>query len=294
MRIGRPGRVGALATVLVVAAGCAQPTAGAPVPDQKAADAITVEAGIKAFQDHFADLGDEHARVFNYLNYGGTRITTEHESHKFGDPPVTVLERRQDEDADSSAILHPPNDPLDYVRLDERHSHLAPTPWVSVPTLYAGGFETCFLLTAWLACHLDSALTQTGLDAKDRQPAQVRETEDGTEVTTGALLGLMLEEGFITVPEEERDQITERMRDEMVPVTIRLDTDLKFTGFEIRGKITDGDATPLELQIGYEVLGESDENDFPDMPPAAEITNIPDPVAADAFWQEFNARKPAG
>ncbi|MPZ86075.1 MAG: hypothetical protein GEV28_39180 [Actinophytocola sp.] len=294
MAIGGPGRVGALAAVaLLILSGCARPTTGTPAPDRAAADSITVEAGIKAFQDHFANLGDEHAKVFNFLNYGDTKYTTEHESYKLGDPPMTVLMRRRDEDADSSAILHPPDDPMDYVRLDSKHAHLAPTPWVAVPTLYEGGFQTCFLLTAWLACHLDNAITQTTLDAPDRQPARAQRTDDGVEVTTGALLGLMIDEGFITIPEDQRSGVTASMRDEVVPVVIRLTPDLEFTGFEIRGKVTDGDAEPLELQVGYEVVGGSSEGDFPAKPDAGELTTITDETAADKFWTNFNTRDPA-
>lgn len=294
MAIGGPVRVGALVTVvLLVLPGCARPTAGTPAPDRATADSITVEAAMTAFQDHFADLGDEHAKVFNFLNYGDVKYTTEHESHKLGDPPMTVLTRRQDEDADSSAILHPPDDPMDYVRLDARHAQLAPTPWVAVPTLYQDGFQTCFLLTAWLACHLDNAIAQTRLDAPDRQPARAQRTEDGVEVTTGALLGVMIDEGIITVPRDRRVGITAAMRDEVVPVAIRLTSDLEFTGFEIRGKVTDGDAEPLELQVGYEVLGESSERDFPAKPAAGELTTITDEAAVDEFWTEFNSRDPA-
>lgn len=270
-------------------AGCAQPTAGSAVPDQAAANRITVDTALKAFQEHFRGLGDEHARVYNYLNHGDTKITTEHESYKFGEPPITLLLRSYADGEEPSAILHPPDAPLDYVRLDERHANLAKTPWVSVPTLFQGGFQTCFLLTAWVACHLDNALAQTKLEAPERLPREVVRTEDGVEVTTGALLGLMLDEGFITVPEEQRDEITEPMRDAMVPVTIQLNENMRFTGFEIRGKVSDGDATPLELQIGYEVLGEALEEDFPEVPPANEVTAITDKAAAERFWSEFNS-----
>jgi hypothetical protein len=282
------------AVVLLAATGCAQSAAGTPVPNDKAADAVTVKDGIKAFQDHFEDLGDEHAKVYNFLNYDDIELNTEHESHKYGNPPITVLERHRLDSDDTSAILHPADDPLDYVRLDKAHSHLAPTPWVSVPTLYQSGFETCFLLTAWLACHLDNAISKTRLEAADRQPAQARETDDGIEVTTGALLGLMIDEGFIGIPEEQRGEITTQMRDEVVPVTIKFDHDMKFRSFEIRGKVDDGKAKPLELQIGYEVLGESTENDFPDRPVPGETTEITDQAKADKFWEDFNARVPEG
>ena len=140
-----------------------------------------------------------------------------------------MLERHGVDGSDTAVILHPPDDPVDYVRLDERHANLAPTPWVSTPTLYQNGFETCFLLTAWLACHLDNAIAQTKLEAPDRQPEESRETEDGVEVTTGALLGLMIDEGFIGIPDERRDEVDPQMRDEVVPVVIRFDGDMKLT-----------------------------------------------------------------
>ncbi|MGH3879162.1 MAG: hypothetical protein ACRDSK_19205 [Actinophytocola sp.] len=295
MTTGRPGRVVVLGAVVVLAAtGCAQATAGSARPNEEAADAITVEAGITAFQEHFEKLGDEHAKVYNFLNYGDIQLTTEHESRKYGDPPITVLERRRADESDTSVVLHPPDDPVDYVRLDERHAHLAPTPWVSTPTIYSNGFETCFLLTAWLACHLDNAIAQTKLEAPDRQPEQSRKTEDGVEVTTGALLGLMIDEGFIGIPPERQDEVTAQMRDEVVPVVIRLDEEMRFTGFEIRGKVDDGKTQPLELQIGYEVLGKAKADDFPEKPAASELTAITDKAAADKFWEDFNSREPAG
>jgi hypothetical protein len=294
MAFGRPVRA-TLATVVLLAAAtaCAKSTAGTPTADEGASDAILAKAGLEAFRDHFENLGDEHAKVYNFLNYDDIQLTTEHESYKYGDPPITVLERRRDDDADSSAILHPPDDPQDYVRLDERHASLAPTPWVAVPTLYTNGFETCFLLTAWLACHLDHAISQTKLDAPGKQPARARRTADGVEVTTGALLGQMLEEGFIGIPTERQGEISKQMRDQVVPVTIKLDRNMKFTGFDIRGKVDDGKSKPLELQIGYEVLGEAKPDDFPDTPSASETTTIKDKDAADKFWDDFNARTPA-
>jgi hypothetical protein len=294
MAVRRPGRVAALAAaVLIAASACAKATAGQAAPDQEAADAILVKDGIKAFQDHFANLGDEHAKVYNFLNYDDIQLTTEHESYKLGDPPITVLERRRDKESDASAILHRPDDTVDYVRLDERHAYLAPTPWVSVPTLYQGGFETCYLLTAWLACHLDNAIAQTKVEARDRQPATAQRTGDGVEVTTGALLGLMLDEGFIGIPQERQAEISAQMRDQIVPVTIKLDNRMKFTGFEIRGKVDDGKAKPLELQIGYETLGKPTPEDFPDTPAPSELTTITDEAKADKFWEGFNSRTPA-
>jgi hypothetical protein len=296
MRVTRVGRRLAGAVVCVaVAAGCAQPTTGRPVADRAAAEQATadaVKAGIDAFQDHFADFGDEHARVYNYLNYGDTKITTEHESYKVGDPPAILLRRRFSSDGDWSQRLTPPRSKVDYIELDADHESLAPTPWVSVPSLYADGFDTCFLLTAWAACNVDASIGQTALEAPDELPSEARATEDGFEVTTGALLGVMLEEGIVSVPEDQRDGLTERMLKTVVPVTIRLDRSMEFTGFVVRGTVTDGDATKLEIQLEYEVLGEAKASDIPDAPAATEVTAITDKAAVEEFMTKFNDRTP--
>lgn len=296
MRVTRVTRLLAGAVLCVaVTAGCAQPVTGRPVADRATAEQATtaaVQRGIDAFQEHFTNFGDEHARVYNYLNHGDTKITTEHESFKVGDPPAILSKRRFASDGDWSETFTPPESPVDYIKLDKDHQFLAPTPYVSVPSLYASGFNTCGLLTAWAACNVDTSIGQTKLDAPDEQPSEARATEDGFEVTTGALLGVMLDEGIVSVPEEKREELTERMRKTVVPVTIRLDHSMKFTGFVVRGTVSDGDATKLEIQLEYEVLGTATESDLPEAPAAKDVTAITDKAALDAFWEKFNDRTP--
>jgi hypothetical protein len=292
-RVTRPIAGALLCAVL--AAGCAQPSPGRPVADRASAEQATadaVERGIDAFQEHFTAFGDEHARVYNYLNYGDTRITTEHESFKVGAPPAILSKRRFAADGDWAETLTPAGSKLDYIKLDSAHQFLAPTPWVSVPSLYADGFNTCSLLTAWAACNVDTSIGQTKLDAPDEQPHEARATEDGFEVTTGALLGVMLDEGIVSVPEDKRGDLTDRMLKTVVPVTIRLDHAMEFTGLVVRGTVADGDATKLEIQLEYEVLGEAEESDLPEQPAAKDVTAITDKAALDQFWEKLNDRTP--
>jgi hypothetical protein len=102
----------------------------------------------------------------------------------------------------------------------------------------------------------------------------------------------MLDEGIVSIPEDKREELTERMLETVVPVTIRLDGAMEFTGFEVRGTVADGAATKLEIQLEYEVLGVAAESDLPDVPPAAEVTAITGKPALDAFWEKFNDRTP--
>ncbi len=122
------------------AAGCAQPTTGTPRADRRRGReghrGRGRHAGSTRSRTTSRTLGDEHAAVYNYLNYGDLKITTEHESFKVGDPPVDrCTKRRYAEDGDWSETLTPPESKVDYVKLDEDHAFLAPTPWVSVPSL---------------------------------------------------------------------------------------------------------------------------------------------------------------
>jgi hypothetical protein len=278
-----------------MAAGCAQPTAGQAVADRAAAEQATADAvkrGLDAFQSHFVNLGNEHARVYNYLNYGDLKITTEHESYKVDSPPAILYKRRYKEDGEWSETLTPPRSPVDYIKLDPDHAFMAPTPWVSVPSLYKDGFENCFLLTAWVACHLDKAIGQTKLDAPDEQPSEARATENGFEVTTGAQLKTMMDENIISLPEDKRGGLTDRQLRTVLPVVLKFDRDMDFTGFEIRDSVTDGDATPLELQLEYEVVGKATKDDIPAVPAADKITAITDQAAVDAFFEKFNDRTP--
>jgi hypothetical protein len=281
----------------VAVASCAKPTAGQPVADRAAAEQATVDAvkrGMDAFQSHFVNLGNEHARVYNYLNYGDLKITTEHETYKVGDPPAVLYKRRYSEDGDWSETVSPPRSPVDYIKLDSDHAFLAPTPWVTTPSLYAEDFQNCWLLTAWVACHLETAIGQTKLDAPEDQPSEARATENGFEVTTGAQLKIMMDEFIISIPEEKRDGLTERQLQTVLPVVLKFDEDMNFTGFSIRDSVPDGDATPLELQLEYEVIGKATKTDIPDAPDAAQVTAITDKAAVDAFFEKFNDRNAEG
>lgn len=295
MSVTRAARLAGAALCLVLAAGCAQPTAGRPTADRAAAEQATadmVKRALDAFETYFNDLGDDHARVYNYLNYGDLKITTEHETWKVGDPPDVLFKRRFAEDGGWSETIYQAKSDVDYIKLDPDHAFMAPTPWVSVPALYKDGFENCYLLTAWVACHLDKAIGETKLNAPDQQPREARATEDGFEITTGATLKSMLDEGFISIPDDKRDGLTDRQLEKVVPVVLRFDKRLTLTSFEIRDTIADGDATPLELQLEYEALGKATEDDIPKQPDAAQVTPITDEAAVEAFFTKFNDRTP--
>lgn len=281
-----------IALAVTLLSGCARAVPGEARANQQAADAAMAaayERGIAAFQAHFRRLGDETAAVYNYLVYGDTKRTNEFESAKLGDPPATLLTKRRDESDDPITWLHPAGAEVDYVRLDRGHAHLAPTPWVSLPTIYPKErrFDPHLLLTSWVAVKLDNAISETKLSVPDRQPHTVRPKPDGGfELHTGATLEAMIEEGIASVPDELKSKVTPEMKATVLPVRMDFGPDWEFRAFEVRATVP-GDPQ-LQIQIGYEVTGTASKDDFPAAPQPAEVTPITDKAAVQTFQDELS------
>lgn len=285
-------RVSVIIAGVLLVAGCARAVSGSPVADQKAADqakAAAYEQGIKAFQSHFAKLGDEKAKVYNYVTFGDQRRTNEFESAKVGNPPATVLSKRRDSSEEAVLIVHPAGAPIDYVKLDRRHANLAPTPWVSTPADIQPGdpFRPQLLLTSWFAAQLDSAIAQTKLNVPDQQPrTAVPKPGGGYELDTGATLGTMMDKGIATVAEELKSKVTPEMKATVLPVRMEFDADWNFTKLEVRASVP-SDSGALELQVGYEVAGQASKSDIPASPLPTQVTAITDPAALSTFWKDL-------
>jgi len=269
---------------------------GTPAADQQAADKVKAadyERGLKSFREHFAKLGDEKAKVYNYADQ---KRTNEFESAKLGDPPATVLTKRRDKAEEPVLIVHEAGDAIDYVQLDRSHSNLAPTRWVSTPADIPKGasWRPEYLLTSWFAAKLAEAVAQTKLDVPDQQQrvAQPR-PGGGYELLTGATLGTMMDEGIATVPEEVKGKVTAEMKATVLPVRMEFDADWTFTKLEVRATVP-GEPTQLELQVGYEVAGRPSKADIPAAPPAGQVTAITDQAALAKFWKDLGGPGTAG
>jgi hypothetical protein len=288
----------ALAAVLL--AGCGRSVAGSAQPNRAESDRATAAAyakGIEAFQAHFRRLGDEKAKVYNYFIFGDTRRTNEFESAKLGDPPATTWVKTREKsgganDGDPVTFLHPADAEVDYLKLDRRHARLAPTPWVSVPTTSPKGvpFDPISLVTSWVAVKLDAALSQTKLDAPDRQERTVRSTRDGYELHSGITLKSAIDGNLASVPDELKGKVPTDMTSAVIPVRIDFGPNWEFRKFEVVGTVP-GDPE-LRIQVGYEVAGEASRNQFPPTPQPAEVTAITDSAAVDKFYDDLSKNEP--
>ncbi|HEU5472149.1 MAG TPA: hypothetical protein VFV67_15965 [Actinophytocola sp.] len=287
----RPMLPVAAAALTITLAGCAQAVPGTAQPDQVAAAKAMESAytkGISEFQTHFGRLGDERAKVYNYLYLGDSKHINEFESAKFGNPPMTVVVKHPGaDDKDVQIFLHTPNSDVDLVKLDSRHAALAPTPWVSTPTFQLkDGFDPYLMLTSWVAVKLDGAITQTKLDAPDQQRRSVTPKQGGGyELRTGVTLESMIDGGIASVPVALRDKVTAEMKATVLPVRMDFEPDWRFRGFEVLGTVP-GDPQ-LRIQLGYEVTGRASREDFPQPPAPQEITAITDKDAVAKFYDDL-------
>lgn len=277
----------------VLLSGCAQAVSGSPQPDKAKADeamAALYESSIKAFRDHFENLGDEKGKVFNYLRFGSKNRNREFDVVKRGSrTPALLVKQRDGDPGDEYDEFHPSGADVDYVKLGDKHAHLAPTRWVSVPTIYpkSSAVKSCSTLHAFVGCRMDKALAQTKLDAPDRQQKQAAETSDGgTEISTGITLGNAIKEGLVVPPKELANKVTPEMKDAILGVRIEFGSDGKFRKFELRSTVS-GETT-LEVQLGYEVTGKSNDDDFPKVPKPNEVTVLSDKAAVDKFWDDIS------
>jgi hypothetical protein len=280
--------IGSLALVTVLLGGCGKAVTGTARPNQAEADKISAaryEDGIKAFRGYFDRVRDGNGKLYNYLRFGGKKRDREFDATILGNPPAILIKQHDGEPGYEYDQFHPAGSDLDYVRLGDKHAHLAPTRWVSFPTAYPKGtpVSACLTLVGFAGCHLKNAIAQTKLDAPDRQPRTARATGDGVEIDSGITLNTAMAENLIVPPEDIANQIGKDMKDTVLPVRIELGPDNEFRGFEIRATVSGGSLT-LEVQLGYEVTGKAEKSDFPDIPPANEITALTDKAAIDKLW----------
>lgn len=293
MAIRRPVSAGVAAVTVALLAGCAQGVAGSARPNDAEAQkarAAAYDAGIKAFEEHFNNVKDEKSRAYFYVRYDEKSLDREVDAFFLGDPPAILSKISGKQEGDEFDKFHPAGADVDYARLGPKLAHLAPTPWVSEATVYPKDirFSPCVLDGISSACGLSKAIAQTKLESPDGLVKEARRNADGTsEVLTGVTLDTFLEFKVMIFSDELKKKFTPEMLKEVLPVRISFDADGHFSTFELRATVP-GEPTQLQLQLGYEVKGTTEESDFPEPPKPDEVTAL-DKSASDKFWDEVFA-----
>jgi hypothetical protein len=293
MAIRRPFSAAVAAVTAVLLAGCAQGVAGTARPNEAEAQKARTagyDAGITAFEEHFNNVSDEKSRAYYYVRYDDKSLDREVDAFFLGDPPAILSRISGKEDGDEFDKFHPAGADVDYARLGPKLAHLAPTPWVSEPTIYHKDLAVhpCMLDGISSACGLSKAIAQTKLESPDGLVKEARRNADGSsEVLTGITLETFLEFKVMIFSDELKKKFTPEMLNSVLPVRINFDADGRFSKFELRATVP-GEPTQLQLQLGYEVKGTTEESDFPEPPKPDEVTAL-DKAASDKFWDDVFA-----
>lgn len=291
MATGRNGPLTAIAAIALAIGtlgGCAQAVSGTAQPNKAESDkamAAAHDRGIKAFRGHFDSIKDEKGKLYNYLRFGSKSRDREFETAIQGNPPSLLFKQHDSDPNDSYDEFHPAGSDVNYLRLGDKHAHLAPTRWVSLPTTYPTKLGSCDSIVGFAACHLEKAIAQTKLDAPDRQPRQARAGDGIVEISSGITLGTAIDENLVIPPEDIAKSITPEMKAKILPVRIELGADGEFRKFEIRASVAEG-STTLEVQFGYEVTGKAEKKDLPSVP-ANEVTALTDKAVIDKFMDDL-------
>ncbi|MCE7005782.1 hypothetical protein LWC34_23560 [Kibdelosporangium philippinense] len=282
-----------LLAVLLVA-GCGQSVAGSPVPNSEAAKKSAerlYNQGISAISGYFTNVNNFRGSLFFYAAVNDRKSGSDIDVAMRGAPgeqySLMTKHRSKTPPGYDYDVYSPAGSALDYVRLGKAYTSIAPTPWVSLPTISDG--YVCAISGLQTLCKLVDALR-----AVDKAPPPGRITTasrlpDGrTEVRTEITLKAFIDNRVIGMPADVAGLIEPEMMSKLVPLKIMLSSDGALQGVEVKGAVQ-GTKSRVELEVGYEARGTAVPADFPPQPQAGDVTALPDETARSDFWKRMAA-----
>src|SRR5690606_14670067 len=155
----------------------------------------------------------------------------------------------------------------DYALLGPAFRHLAPTKWVAYPThMHADGFNVCFI-TGWQTlCNLQDAIERTHRRRPTNIVKKYTELDDGRiQLTTGATVEYILDSRVFGEQRELLNELSKELKEQFIKATIVLSPEGHLLEFSMNGVAKAG-GDEFEVDVGFEVTGESSPEDFPPPP----------------------------
>lgn len=289
---------GATLAALVVV-GCTEPVSGSATPSGDGIEdhqARQFDEAYEQVEASIVNIQDITATVYWHGDFDGRTSQREVDIVYYADqessddtPPAFFTQSRTEAGSgDNLDHLHPSGADRDFILLGEIYADLAPTDWVAVPTAMTEVINVC-MITGWATiCAMEEAITTTHERHRENVHKQYEEQPDGTvELTTGASVEYILERrvfgdgGFELLDEADADLL-----DSFIPVTVVLSPDGHLLEFSINGKAEGADQT-FEVDVGFEVTGESSVEDFPPTPGAFDVTDLEDEDEVQDFWESI-------
>ncbi|MGO2111262.1 MAG: hypothetical protein ACTH31_06575 [Pseudoclavibacter sp.] len=296
----RPSRLrrAIAATVSVIAAtvlaGCASP---APYAVANHDDKVGYHSGqVEGMltEQAFVSLSNiENYSAVGYMHINvssGETLHMQHETSKLGN----LFWSQESTDRDGMTIdrVHMAGSDSTYYLFGDAYLSVSKTPWVSFPEpdIPAGDPErVCIYPAVGFMCAIADAWETTAETHSDSVPTLVEKNADGSmHLASAVTLQSVVDSGLLTIGEELRGRISEETIQTLVPLHVWFDANGTLTKAEINGQF--GDDPSFELQFGFEIKGEPNQDEQPQDPATLDqqfVSSITDRGEIEAFWDEI-------
>nr|WP_042198964.1 hypothetical protein [Kibdelosporangium sp. MJ126-NF4]CEL23649.1 hypothetical protein [Kibdelosporangium sp. MJ126-NF4] len=274
---------------LLLTAGCGQSVTGTPVADPdgtRKAGEKAYSVAVQALNAYLQKTTDLRGSIYYYAAVNERKSGSDVDIAMRGTPAAFYYKSRSKTppgyDYDT---YHPASDPLEYVKLGQAYSSIAPTPWVSMPATEPG--FTCAIAGLQTLCKINGALDATDKAKPPGRSTTATTAADGsTEVRTEITLKAFVDNSVINIPADVVGLIEPGLMNKLVPVKIVVNSDGTLHRAEVKGELQ-GSKTKVQIELGYESRGPADASDFPSVPQPGELTALPDKAAKDDFWDRM-------
>lgn len=184
--------------------------------------------------------------------------------------------------------VHVQGSPTTYYLFGDAYLSVTKTPWVGVPEGDLDGTpeSVCLYPSVWYLCGMVTAWTNTRDAHGEAMPVHVSINEDGSkQLRTAVTLRAIVDARIFSISDDLDAKISEETYNTFLPMDVFFDANGLVTKAEINGGF--GDDPHLQLQLGFEMLGDPPQDEVPNDPAGLDpkyITMLSDPKAIADFW----------
>lgn len=280
--------VGAIAAVALSGCAAVTPYAVAHHDDKMTYHETAVEGLLTstvfeqlAETESYAAVGYTHAQADS-----GESLHQQHETSVLG----ATYWSQESTDADGMTIdrIHLGGSANTYYLFGDAYLSVSKTPWVTMPEgdIRADAESVCFYPSVWYLCGIALAWQNTRDTHGDATPVKVDVKSDGSmQLTTAVTLRAIVDASLFSLSSDLEQSISDETFNTFLPLTVFFGPDGQVTKAEINGAF--GESPRLELQLGFELTGEANEENRPPDPATIDpqyVTAVTSQSEVNAFW----------
>lgn len=236
--------------------------------------------------DSFASVGYVHL-----VTSTGESLHVQHETSVLG---ATYWSRESTDDTGLTIDrVHLAGSPTTYLLFGDSYLPATGTPWVGLPEgdLGRSTAELCSLPSVRYLCGISEAWTASVQAQADAVPMRLQVNADGSRhVLSAVTLRELSRVGIFSISPGLAERIPAETFDALLPMHVWTDAAGLVTKAEVNGAI--GAEPRIEVQLGFELLGEADPEAMPADPeelPRSYVTLLDDEDEVARLWDDVAA-----